>query len=283
MVNGMQIRGKVVQVPGVKILPPLAESWNYLSKYNTRTKRPQFKILHRTVADDPEIVVEEPPEAKYQRFWGYAQLTLEWWHKPGADANDKPNPPLSGTHLVTGHNGDTVNPADLYSVVGWHANQANELSWGHEIKEYVGGRVHRAALNAAVAITLVDTSAMGVQWQCPRSFTKPLARFQNGGRDLVGVFGHRDVTSSRNRHDPGDEVFTMLERAGFERFDFGAGEDLEVWGKRQEWLRSRGAYMGSIDGIAGAGTTAGLAKLGYPDGIYARAGELAERPPMPGD
>jgi hypothetical protein len=279
MANGMQIRGKPVQVPGVRILSPLEENWNYLSKYNTRTKRPQFKILHKTVADDPELVVETPPESKYQRFWGYAQLTLEWWHKPGTDPKTgKPNPPLSGTHLVTGHNGDTVCPADLYSVVGWHANQANELSWGHEIKEYVGGRVHRAALSAAVAITLVDTSEMGVQWQCPRSFSRPLARFRNGGRDLVGVFGHRDVTSSRNRHDPGDKVFAMLEHAGFERFDFGAGEDLEVWRGRQEQLKDRGFYHGAIDGIAGAGTTAACAAAGFPAGIWARGRELAEWP-----
>jgi hypothetical protein len=276
------IDGALVPVPGVKILAPRGEAWNYLAKGNKRTLPVQAKILHKTIADDPEKLDENPPTAHYARFWGYAKLTLDWWHKPGVDASGKPKPPLSGTQLVTGHDGSTVCTEDLVRFVGWQANQANERTWGHEIKEYVGGLVHRAALAAAVAITKVDTSAIGVQWQCPRSFTKPLARWnKSGGVDLVGVFGHRDVTTQRSRHDPGDEVFAMLEREGFERFDFAAGEDLDVWGKRQQWLRGLGLYDGAIDGVPFTKTRLALQQLGFPAGIFARWRELAELPPMP--
>ncbi len=266
----MLIDGFIVDVPGVQILPPKGESWNKLARYGARTRRPQFKIIHKVVADDPETIDENPPTPDYARDWGRARQTVEYWYGKA----------LSGTHLVTGHAGPTVCTADLARVVGWHANQANDLSWGHEIKEYVGGRVHRAALAATVAITLVDTATLGVQWQCPKRYikNKPFPRFANGGKDLVGVFGHRDVTSQRGYHDPGDEVFRMLEETGFERFDFYAGEDLDVWAKRQEWLKSEGFYRGAIDGIAGAGATKALVAAGFPDGIWARWRELAGRP-----
>lgn len=276
------IDGKLVDVPGVRTLAPRGEPWCRIARWNTRTKRPQFKIIHKTIADDPEKIDEGAPTADYARDWGRARQTVEYWQNRTDLKTGKPAP-LSGTHLVTGHNGDTVNTEDLYKIVGWHANQANELSWGHEIKEYVGGRVHRAALAAAVAITLVDTSALGVQWQYPQRYinNRPFPRFANGGRDLVGVFGHRDVTAQRGYHDPGDEIGAMLERVGFERFDFYGREDLDVWAKRQEWLRDLGVYSGPIDGVAGAGTTKALATLGFPDGIFARWRELAELPPMP--
>lgn len=268
------IDGKLVDVPGVKILAPRGEPWNFVKKGQSRTTRPQLKILHKTVADDPEKIDEQPPAADYARDWGRARQTIEYWQSKQ----------LSGTHLVTGHTGDTVCTEDLVRFIGWHANSANNRSWGHEIKEYVGGRVHRAAIEAAVAITLVDTSAIGVQWQCPKRYipNRPFPRFSNGGVDLIGVFGHRDVTDQRGYHDPGDAVFDMLEAKGFERFDFYAGQDLEVWSARQEWLAKEGWYKGPIDGIAGAGTTRALAACGFPDGIYARWRELAEKPPLVG-
>lgn len=151
----------------------------------------------------------------------------------------------------------------------------------HGLKEHLGGRVHRAALEATVAITVADTSRVGVQWQCPKRYVKnkPLKCFANGSRDLVGVFGHRDVTTERGYHDPGDVIFDLLEARGFERFDFRAGEDLDVWAKRQEWLRSLGVYIGAIDGIAASETTRALRELGYADGIFVHWRDLAERPP----
>lgn len=276
--SGLLIDGELVEVPGVRILSPLEEPWNKLVRGKPRTWRPRFKILHKTLADDPERVLETPgPSAR----WGGAKDTIKWWQERKNDWGHAE--PVSGTQIVTGHDGSTCCTADLIRYVGWHAHEACDYSWGHEIKERTGGVVHRTALFAAVAVTLVDTSKIGVQWQCPRRYVnnKPLKRFANLGQDLVGVFGHRDVTRHRGYHDPGDVIFDMLETRGFERFDFAAGEDLEVWSRRQEWLRDLGLYTGPIDGIAASGTTTALKHLGYPDGIFARWRELAERPPMP--
>lgn len=272
------INGQFVDVPGVRTLAPNQEPWNKLVRGVPRSTRPQMKILHKTIADDPERIIDA--HASSDR-WGGARDTVEYWQH-ARDRKGNPTP-VSGTQLVTGHDGSTVCTADLWRFIGWHGHQANDRSWGHEIKETPGGYVNRAALEAAVAVTLVDTVAIGVQWQCPKSYREghPLERFTNGGRDLIGVFGHRDVTQQRGYHDPGDAVFAMLVVRGFEAFDFAAGQDLDVWAMRQEWLRDLGLYAGSIDGVPGQMTRSALLQLGYPGGIFARWRELPEKLLMP--
>lgn len=270
------ISGKLVDVPGVKTLAPNAEPWNRLVRGVARTRMPQMKIIHKTIADDPEKVLTAVPPSDR---WGGARDTVEDWADPKRQGG-----PVSGTQLISGHDGSTVCTADLARFTGWHGNYANDRSWGHEIKERVGGGYFQAAMDACVAVTAFDTFYLGVQQQTPKLYRKnqPNPRFRNGGVDLVGIFGHRDVIDSRGYWDPGDTVFHLLvARHGFETFDFYAHEDLDVWSKRQEWLKAEGVYTGAIDGIAGAGTTNALKKLGYPNGIFARWRDLAERPPMP--
>lgn len=235
----------------------------------TRLNWPQMNLIHKTIADDPEKTL---PGAGPSAGSGGAQYTAEFWQS---------DPHQSGAHLITGHDGTTACLEDLVKVCGWHANQANMLSYGHEIKEVSGGGCYQAAYDAAVAVTLQATRTIGIQWQCPHAYTGPLARFKNGGSNLIGIFGHRDVTENRNRWDPGDEIFRLLSLHGVERFDFVAKQDIDVWSKRQEWLKSLGYYKGAIDGLPGKGTTAGLRALGYPDGIFGAWRELAVPPPFP--
>jgi hypothetical protein len=278
---GLLIDNKIYSVKDVKTLAPNEEAWNFLSHGQSRASlmgtsyRPQYKIAHKTIADDPERVIESvgPVDG-----WGGVRDSVEDWHKRG----------VSGTQLITGFDGSTVCTADLVRFIGWHAGakdaDANPRSWGHEMKEKPGGGVYRSTLEGFVKVTLFDTFAIGVQQQCPVRYinNKPNSRFaRNHGADLIGVFGHRDVTGSRGYWDPGDIVFDMLAAAGFERFDFYAGQDLDVWAKRQEWLRELGLYHGAIDGIAGPGTTAALKQVGFPGGIFARWRDCAELPPMP--
>lgn len=275
--SGLLIDGHLVQVAGVTVIAPREQPWNRLTHGQVRANvmgsayRPQFKILHKTIADDPEKIVGAVGSSI--NFGGVIDTIAEWARMG-----------RSGTHEVTGHDGTTACTEDLVRFIGWHAGakdaDANPRSWGHEIKEHAGGGVNISALEAAVRVTLVDTVAIGVQQQCPKRYKNnvPNPRFRNGGRDLIGVFGHRDVTEQRGYWDPGDVVFDMLAAAGFERFDFYAGEDLAVWTKRQKWLQAEGYYHGVIDGIAGPGTTAACLEAGFPHGIWALARELAEHP-----
>jgi hypothetical protein len=277
------INDKLHDVPGIRTLAPIGEPWNRLVRGQKRTRRVQYAIIHKTIADDPEkLLGGSPPTDR----WSGAKDTILYWqeHK---NARTGKLEPLSGTHLVTGHNGDTCCTADLATFVGWHAGakdaDANPLSYGHEIKEVYGGGVYPSALAACVAVTKVATSALGIQQQCPTHYknNRPNPRFRDGGKGIIGVHGHRDVTEQRGYWDPGDIIFDMLEAEGFERFDFYAGQDLDVWSRRQEWLRELGCYHGAIDGIAGADTTTALKQLGFPGGIFARWRDLAELPPMP--
>lgn len=269
---GLLINGQPVLVEGVRVLSPGELPWAHLSQedFTTRLNRPQMAILHKTIADDPELALAGKPPTGGA---GGAQYTIEAWQK---------DPKSSAAQLVTGHDGTTVCLADLVRTCAWHGNQANLLSYGHELKEVVGGGYYPAAMTAVVLTTLRATRAMGIQWQCPVTYTGPLARFRNGGSNLIGIFGHRDITDSRNRWDPGDDVFHALEMRHVEPFDFRAGQDLDVWAGRQKWLKGLGYYPdGAIDGVPGPRTTAALRALGFPDGIFAAWRELAERPPLP--
>ena len=271
--KGLLIDGVHHIVPGCNIIAPGEEPWVYLNKRDCqdRINKPQQAILHKTIADDPEDIL---PGAGPSKACGGAQYTAEYW------AGD---PTPGGAHLITGFDGTSACLADISKVEAYHGNQANHLSYGHEMKELVGGGIYQATLDAAVRITLYATSALGIQWQCPSRYVNDvvLKRFVDGGTTLIGIFGHRDITTRRNKYDPGERVFEMLRAAGVESFDFQAGQDRDVWSVRQEWLREEGYYKGQIDGIPGPRTTAALKAIGYPDGIYARAKELPERPPAP--
>jgi hypothetical protein len=269
--SGLLIDGVLVQVSDVKTISPGEVGWAHLSRedFATRLNRPQMCILHKTIADDPEkTLVGSGPSAGA----GGTEYTAEYWQK---------DPHQSAAHLITGHDGTTACLADLVKICGWHANQANMLSYGHEIKEVSGGGCYQAAYTAAVSVTLTATRAIGIQWQCPHKYTGPMVRFGNGGSNLIGIFGHRDVTQNRNQWDPGDEVYRLLALQGVERFDFVARQDIDIWSKRQEWLKSLGYNVGGIDGLPGPKTTAALKALGYPDGIFGAWRLVAEKPPLP--
>ena len=277
--SGLKIDGKLYSVPGVRVLSPDEEPWVKLDDRAgradavPRTTRPQYKVVHKTIADDPERVQRG---AGPSRATGGAEYTARYWYE---------NADHSGAHIVTGFDGSSACLEDLVTMTGFHCgakdadgNRPNQRSWGHEIKELVGGGCYAASYAAAVEITCIDTSKVGVQWQVPDKYRGPLDRFDDdGGRTVIGVVGHRDITGRRNRHDPGDHIFVRLEARGFEAFDYKAGEDLDVWAHRQEWLKAEGLYAGKVDGVAFLKTRDALRKLELPDGILMRWRELPER------
>lgn len=279
--SGLLIAGVLVPVPGVAVLSPGEQPWARLDPADCqpRSNTPQQWILHKTIADDPEeVLAGAGPSAG---FGGAEDSAKEW-------AQDKRH---SGAHLIVGFAGAAVCLADLARVCAYHDGNfaSNKLAVGVEMKERTfrparkAGGCYAATFGATVEITCVGMSALGIQWQCPRMYreNRPLPRFADGGSDLVGAFGHRDVSDNRGRWDPGDMIFNMLAARGFERFDFYGREDLDVWAKRQEWLASLGVYHAAIDGIPGRGTTRALKELGYPDGIFARGREVKPLPVPP--
>ena len=254
----MLINGTVTNVDGVQIIGPHETEWSELSSGDCtpRTRWPTMVILHKTLADDPEKILDGhgPP--------GHAKRTADSWR------ND---PKHSGAHIVIG---DDLSAclADVVLVEAWDANQANLRSIGIEHCEELGGIVRRITLENGVKICLALSERCGIQLQVPRPGSyhegQPLRRYADGGSSLIGFFGHRDVVSSRGKWDPGEVIFSMLIAAGAEPYDFNAGEDLVVWKKRQADLVARG-YQLVVDGIPGPATTAALRSEGYRGGVWA--------------
>lgn len=253
--SGILINGSSYPVDGVTIVNQRDAAWAHLDAGDgmARSVHPQFQILHKTKADDPEKVVQgDSPK-------GRAERVADFW------ASD---PQHSGAHVVVGAD-YTACLADLVTFMAYHARAANYLGIGIEHYEEAGGVVYEQTLRNGVAIEREICLRCGIQYQVPKlPYTRHLSRFANGGRDLVGLFGHRDVDDTRNRWDPGDTIFAMHIQAGAETFDFEAGEDLHTWKERQVWLVSRGHAL-VVDGIPGPHTTAALLAEGYRGGIWA--------------
>lgn len=258
--SGLLIHGVGVEVPGVTVVNHKDAGWAHLNAGDgrPRTAWPSQVILHKTKADDPERVEPGPGPS------GRPERVAEFWD------ND---PAHSGAHIVVG--GDYVAClADLVLFEAYHAGSwsinANPRSIGVEHYEEQGGIVYQGVIDNGVKIALAIAEHCGIQLQVPRpgTYSGPLYRFRDGGRTLVGFFGHRDVTPSRSRWDPGDEIFRALISAGAEAYDFNVGEDLQIWRARQEVLNARGAKL-VVDGIPGPATTAVLRAEGYRGGVWA--------------
>ena len=263
--NGLLIAGIVVPVPGVTIIGPHDATWAHLSPGDgvARSRWPQFGILHKTKADDPERVLSSPGPR------GMAERVAKFWQD---------DPAHSGAHLVASD--DLVAClADLVSFEAWHGNQSNLRSFGMEMYEEMGGIVREGTLANAMRVVLAAAEHLGIQLQVPRpgTYRGPMKRFEDGGATLVGFFGHRDVTPTRGRWDPGEAIWARLISAGAEAFDFDAGEDLAVWKQRQRDLNDRGHHL-LVDGIPGPATTAALADEGYRGGVFALGKRLPITP-----
>lgn len=252
--GGLQIDGKRYLVPGVDIVGPNDAGWTHLSAGDgtLRSNRPNKVVLHKTKADDPEIVRPGSGPA------GRAERTARMWSD---------DPTYSGAQMVIGSELSACLD-DLVRFQAFHARIANRSSIGIEMYEESGGIVYQAILDNAVKICWAIAEHVGIQAQCTRA-QGPLARFFDGGSTLFGFFGHRNVDNSRNRWDPGPAIFNALISSGFEAFDFELGQDRDVWRRRQLELIAKGHDLGHADGLPGELTRRALAAEGYRGGIYA--------------
>lgn len=249
--TGLLISGRDVPLEGVEVV-----QHTFPYAYPRYGQLQQF-IIHKTIADDPEVIRPGagPP--------GGAMQTIKAWLDSG-----KPD----GAALVVDDDGTLFQLCDLLWQITYHATVSNQLSIGMEIKEHVGGVSTMAAMQTGVKAILRSCRECGIQLQTHdwRKYVgHPIPRMIHGGRDMVGIFGHRDNTEQRGKWDPGDVIFQMLAAEGVEVFDFTIGEDLDAWKRRQQELNGEGFGPLIVDGIPGPSTLAALKRAGYVDGIYA--------------
>jgi hypothetical protein len=178
------------------------------------------------------------------------------------------SPKQSGAHLIVDHDGSIVCTADLALERAFHAGPVNDVSIGIEIFQGREAEMYQGQLEAVVRLVDWLTRRFGIQRQMPHRYMGgPLTRLAAGGRNVVGVYGHRDVTDNRGEGDPGDAIFELLAAAGYETWNFETKEDLEAWKERQMVLSTRGAPL-TVDGIPGAGTRRAIEATGSPHGMW---------------
>jgi hypothetical protein len=245
------IDGKMEDVPGVLSFTP---GNLLLTAEDCRPRRPgvwvRSIILHTTKGDEPQIV--RPMGGSP----GLAEQTIRAWHSDRRHA---------GAHLVISGDGSVFCVADLQQTATYHAESINEYSIGIELAQSAALEIWQFQIETLKRLLLWLTARFGIQRQYHAPYlgeAHPVARLAAGGRDCVGVFGHRDQTTERGPGDPGDAVFTAMADLGFEAFNFDTHEDLRAWMPRQQAL---GVHA---DGEPGPLTVAALKQAGYIDGLW---------------
>ena len=165
---------------------------------------------------------------------------------------------LAGAHLIVDFDGSVGCCADLKDEAAYHVGGLNGSSIGIELYQGANAELYEAQM--ATLVLLVDwlTRRFGIQRQFHAPYRYAVGRLASGGLDCVGVFGHRDCSHARGPGDPGSFVFDALRAAGYEAFDFAAGDDLAAWKTRQASL----AAGLVVDGIPGSATVDALRQPG---------------------
>jgi len=268
--GGLLIRGSLVPVPGLVIVPPVSHggpAWARLDRgdYSAAARSTWIRqvILHTTGGLWPQpILTGAAPGGEGAR---YADI----WQS---------DPQHSAAHLVVDSAGAVACLADLVKVTAYHAEGSNPWSIGIEMVQGKGGEMHQATIDATARLVAAICDAVGIPEQMPVGpyLGRPLARMevpaqhgiggnerhQLGGPNVVGVLGHRDNTSLRGRGDPGDAIWTALAALGFEALDYERCEDLECGRRRQTALRARGERL-EVDGLVGPASLAAARRQGF--------------------
>ncbi|WP_394825044.1 peptidoglycan recognition family protein [Pendulispora albinea] len=142
---------------------------------------------------------------------GTARSVNSWWSTNGKSA---------GAHLVVDFDGAVACLADLVTEQAYHATSVNPHTIGIEIAQGSDAELYEGQLNAVVRLVDWLTERFSIPRQIPDRYRGPLPVLQHGGRDVVGVYGHRDQSAARGAGDPGDAVFEHLAAAGYERVDW---------------------------------------------------------------
>lgn len=268
--NGILFGGKYYKIEGLDILSPGAgaPAWVKLDArdYMARKEWLRQLMIHTTKGKWPQPLA---PDGKVKGLGGADKIVAEFW---------RGDPQHSAAQIVIDNDGTIACLCDLLKIAAYHATTSNPWSIGIEMYQEANGTVRQAVYDAMAKVMPFLCELGGFAYQVPgRAYNGTIIqRMKNGGPDMVGVFGHRDVawdfkanTSTRGRGDPGDRIYDVARETGAEVFDFDArprGMDIVTWELRQQFLnRSFGASL-KVDGIAGPGTMRAMRAAGFKRG-----------------
>lgn len=185
------------------------------------------------------------------------------------------NKRAGGAHLTVDHNGTIYQHADLGEDCAFHGGSVNDHSIGIEI--YLGtgsgdktNTVYEGQLQVVAMLVNWLCYRFGIQRQMPRREDRyEIPRIKAGGRDFVGVIGHRHQYKGKAPHDPCDAVIELLGDNGFMEFNVQKEEDKDHWKPIQ---KSYGLKEDGVPGPITCGLLEGLHTDGgtqlYPGGIW---------------
>lgn len=264
--SGLLINGTLHEVPGLNIISPGQEPWARMDPgdYAPRSSAtPWIRqiTIHTTKGDGPITV--RPGKGP----GGKAASTAKYWST---------NAEHGGAGLVVDDNGDVACLIDLYKYGAYHATTVNPWSVGIEMYQESDNSIYQATLDSTVLLVKALCDLFGIPFQGDnRSYHENgiLKRMLYGGKDVVGVYGHRDNawdfahnTSSRGRYDPGDEIWVLLKKAGLRTFNVDGSEEIGFWKGMQAALNKKYGLSLTVDGQCGPGTVAALRKYGLWNG-----------------
>ena len=186
------------------------------------------------------------------------------------------NGKAGGAHFTIDHDGTIYQHADPQEDRAFHGGSVNDHSIGIEI--YLGtgsgdktNTVYEGQLHVVVMFVNWLCFWFGIQRQMPRLTDRyEIPRIKAGGKDFVGVIGHRHQYKGKAPYDPCDAAMALLAENGFLEFDLQKGKDKDHWATIVQE-----PYGLKPDGIPGPNTHSLLEGLKteegeqlYPGGIW---------------
>ncbi|HEX7018740.1 MAG TPA: N-acetylmuramoyl-L-alanine amidase [Gemmatimonadaceae bacterium] len=265
--SGLLIDGKLHDVPGVDVISPEQFPWARLSQLDFRARQTSWVrqlTIHTTKGISKQYV------RAGRGAGGKDKAVADFW---------RGDPHHSAAPLIVDNDGSVVCLCDLLKVEAFHATTVNTWSVGIEMYQEPDGSIYEAVLDSTVKLVLRLCDLLGIPLQGearPYKEGAIIERLLHGGKDAVGVFGHRDNAwdfnhnaSARGRGDPGDQIFLRLRAAGMllHRYDDKPiPGDRAYWAKVQDGLNKRYGINIGTDGVCGPETVRTLRKYGLWNG-----------------
>ena len=272
MGTGLILNGQAVLMPGFDIANYLDNPALKLASEDVRFRRSHERGNIHVIVMHSTGGIPGGTDLRPQTILpGFGPSTNAGERIVGSWTNDPSRP--GGAHIIVDFDGRIYCCADLITQAAYHAQAANGPSVGIEVVQGQGRAElyeSQIAVAANFAVALCAIMPTPIQRQIPKSYTgHPIPRFVASQQtvvplgDVVGIVGHRDLTSNRGEGDPGNAIMEALAAVGCEVFDFASNEDIITWKHRQAVLG-----LVEVDGIPGPQTVTALKKAGHADGIW---------------